>query len=602
MSIFDTDPAILSLDPSKVYQIISLLPEEMVRYELETQGIRCAKGLATCRSQLSKRIKDRLYKRNSQPVAIGIKEDIGFCMKHLDRWREELESSENSPISVNHCINRMKFLTRRVEDIDTDNADADVLSLYYSLKSQVALFDNYLKVLEQIQPIEVPRTSFDSKDIRDIENWTLHSTSYQLPSNSLSNFQPLQRNETARTTDFWSSFPTPENANRASLNASLDFMNDSVMRNKSRFDKPLSKANSTAKATNPIPLSNETVTLSHSPYKNKVKIWEWHLKFLGEPNTLPVFEFIRRVHELAKARGANKTDLFNGAVDLFAGSGLRWLRAGLKKKSFVNWDELEAQLLIEFEAYDYGENLLDYIKGRMQKPNERIVIYFATMEDLFMKLGSFVSDHLQINIIRNNLRPEFIRGLGCIQVHSLGELKSLCQSLENDFRRLANRNNNSNSKGPDPNAKSVRFSEKVLMLEQCPYESDYSRYEGNNDWENRYSSSRPYRNRSPSPSRDKLEAEFIDRRILELSERKESNLPNFTVPPPEVALSYTPVDNTNLLYQNDAPFQNNNQNRYFAPQRSNVGSNPTPLNYPSGNEQGRFNGTSSTPLVIRRPM
>jgi len=326
------------------------------------------------------------------------------------------------------------------------------------------------------------------------------------------------------------------------------------------------------------------VASSQVPFitKPKVKIWEWNLKFVGEPNSIPVFEFLQKVKELAKSRGASKSDLFEGSTDLFAGSALKWLRTGLEKKAFRNWDELQGQLLADFEAHDYGESLLDYIKNRLQRNNEKIVIYFANMEDLFLKLGGHVTEHLKMEIIRKNLRAEFIRGLGCTQVSSLNELKSLCQSLESDFKRIATRNDcrrESLNKG-------VRYSNNVQILEEYPYESDYNHYEGDNNWEYQDESYR-YRRK---------ESAFIDKKIEELAVRIDPKLPNFSVPPPEF-IRHPQANSMPHILSNEKPPQYTSV-QYYSPQKN----DPECTYYKTGNDSGRFSGTSSTPLVARRPI
>lgn len=94
-----------------------------------------------------------------------------------------------------------------------------------------------------------------------------------------------------------------------------------------------------------------------------------------------------------------------------------------------------AQLIIDFETLDYGDNLLEYIKGRIQKPSERIVIYFAVMEDLFLKLNREVQESLKVSIIRRNLRPEYLRGLGYARCESVRDLKTRCKLIEADLLR-----------------------------------------------------------------------------------------------------------------------------------------------------------------------
>lgn len=49
------------------------------------------------------------------------------------------------------------------------------------------------------------------------------------------------------------------------------------------------------------------------------------------------------------------------------------------------------------------------------------------------------SELVKIKIIRRNLRPEFIRGLGINEFQSVEQLKHHCKLLESDFRRIQSR-------------------------------------------------------------------------------------------------------------------------------------------------------------------
>lgn len=316
-------------------------------------------------------------------------------------------------------------------------------------------------------------------------------------------------------------------------------------------------------------------------------------------------EFLRRVRELALARGANKQDLFNSACDLFAGSALKWFRAGLANRSFLNWDEVEAQLMIDYESYDYGDNLLEYIKGRIQKPSERIVTYFAIMEDLFLKLNRPVLDDIKANIIRRNLRPEFIKSLGFTRTDSIHELKQHCRLIENDLHRLSTRESSREYQNRNRN---VRFSDQIdslysssKSLNHFEEESEPSRMttgthfssgpsKGYQGQANTGNPSAPSRSLSPNGRN----AEFIDQRMKELSVGQGSNLHHFNVPPPPAAHS-SPRGGTDQV----------RPKQYFAPHRSLHSLESEYENNEettSGNDHERLTlRTSVAPLLVRRP-
>lgn len=312
---------------------------------------------------------------------------------------------------------------------------------------------------------------------------------------------------------------------------------------------------------------------------------------MGEPNTLPVVEFVRRVKELARARGASEADLYEGASDFFDESALMWYRAGMANGSFRDWEGLERELLKDFRAYDYGDNLYDFIRNRLQKPMERIVTFFANMEDLFLKLNQPLSDMVKVEMIRRNLRPEILRSLGVNTYASINDLKAHCKVIEADLKRIQDRTLTQVLQEPHALPKSVKFTDQIRVMDSCGMSvADYNSREENNkgrDSSNRISassSSSSYSNASQAvDSYREMEPDQWNESVRQLSVRNETHLPRYDVPPPSFPQQQS----------------SSSQNRtYYAPergQRANYDDNV------SGNERGRSNWTNQAPHVLRRP-
>lgn len=260
----------------------------------------------------------------------------------------------------------------------------------------------------------------------------------------------------------------------------------------------------------PVPQSSSTVkrfpSFAHSPRTSasqnghkKIAIWKWNVTFSGEPHSTPVIEFLRQVHDKSASRGASKIELFDSACAFFTGVALKWFRAGSSNQLFSTWDELSTQLLSDFESYDYCENLLEYIKSRLQGPYERIVSYFASMEDLFIKLNQPIPEEQKVRIIRRNLRPEFLKALSLTNIQTILELRNYCKILEADFRRAYSRKLNSQPKEPEPFPKHVKFPTTThldsMNFPGSFYEKDNSFYELNESDE-RFSRSHWFEERS----------------------------------------------------------------------------------------------------------
>lgn len=159
-----------------------------------------------------------------------------------------------------------------------------------------------------------------------------------------------------------------------------------------------------------------------------VPVAKWDIKFTGEKKSLSLNAFLERVDELCVARYVSREELFDSAIDLFAGRALVWYRA--TRKSVSDWNELVSQLREEFQPHDYDTKLFDEIKRRTQGPEETIGIYLAIMSSLFGRLSTPISEEIKLKILMRNISPFYQTQLGLTEVKSIEELRSLCRRLE----------------------------------------------------------------------------------------------------------------------------------------------------------------------------
>lgn len=159
-----------------------------------------------------------------------------------------------------------------------------------------------------------------------------------------------------------------------------------------------------------------------------VPVAKWDIKFTGEKKSLSLNAFLERVDELCVARYVSREELFDSAIDLFAGRALVWYRA--VRKSVTNWNELVLQLREEFQPHDYDTKLFDEIKRRTQGPEETIGIYLAVMSSLFGRLCTPISEKIKLKILMGNISPFYQTQLGLTDVKSIDELRTLCRRLE----------------------------------------------------------------------------------------------------------------------------------------------------------------------------
>lgn len=175
---------------------------------------------------------------------------------------------------------------------------------------------------------------------------------------------------------------------------------------------------------NSTPIQAEASFPCHlNSYKGRVE--KWNLKFTGDNKQLSIHHFLERASELRLARGISEQELFESAIDLFAGKALTWYRAN--RNRFHNWKTLTDLLCKHFEPPDYRPRLFREILDRTQDASESIVDYLANMNGLFQRYGN-MSEDVQLDIISRNLSPFYITQLPV--VNSLAELETECLKLE----------------------------------------------------------------------------------------------------------------------------------------------------------------------------
>lgn len=107
-------------------------------------------------------------------------------------------------------------------------------------------------------------------------------------------------------------------------------------------------------------------------------ICRWNLRYDGIAS---VNDFLDRIEELRRSRGVSKTQLLRSAAELFSKDALLWFRTN----QFSSWDDLVRKLRDSFQPYDYG--IWEELRRRTQGAQERVIIFIASMEQLFNRLS-----------------------------------------------------------------------------------------------------------------------------------------------------------------------------------------------------------------------
>lgn len=157
-----------------------------------------------------------------------------------------------------------------------------------------------------------------------------------------------------------------------------------------------------------------------------VPVYQWGIKF---NNTGPsIASFLERVEELRRARGVSHQELYESAVDLFAGSVLVWYRSVASRIN--SWHQLTKELREVFQPADYDLRLHQEIFNRTQGDQEPVDLYIAAVEGLFSRLSISVPESTRLAQIYNNLHPQLKDRLALSDIQTLDQLRSLGRRAE----------------------------------------------------------------------------------------------------------------------------------------------------------------------------
>lgn len=171
-------------------------------------------------------------------------------------------------------------------------------------------------------------------------------------------------------------------------------------------------------------LSNLRPVILRENTERFVNVSSWNLHFNGESGS--VLEFLQRVEEFRLSRSVSKDQLFRAVPELLRGTALNWFRS----ENIQNWDELVEKLKAYFLPYDYEFSLNEEIRKRSQGPQEKVIVYIASMQNLFNRLTNKPSEKTRVALIRRNLLPYVQNALALQTIDTVEQLTRFCRSVE----------------------------------------------------------------------------------------------------------------------------------------------------------------------------
>lgn len=163
-----------------------------------------------------------------------------------------------------------------------------------------------------------------------------------------------------------------------------------------------------------------------------VPVHKWGIKkFTGEGSLMA---FLEKIETLRISRNCTTEELFSSAGDLFELQAWTWWHNNHIKNRFSNWDDLVEKLKGTFLRHNYDKNLLDEIKCRKQDPKESVSVFISSIEGLFYRLNTVPREKDIVDIIRENVLPDYVRALALHDIETISDLTNLCKKLENSIQ------------------------------------------------------------------------------------------------------------------------------------------------------------------------
>ncbi|KAJ6642700.1 histone H3 [Pseudolycoriella hygida] len=106
--------SIILPEPGQASRLIGYLPDEMIKYELESQGVRCLGNYLQRRKQLVDLIEQKKYQIRKQPVNLEHRENLHICSEYLRKWEMEFDPEFMGPSSLERYETRIQFLNARI--------------------------------------------------------------------------------------------------------------------------------------------------------------------------------------------------------------------------------------------------------------------------------------------------------------------------------------------------------------------------------------------------------------------------------------------------------------------------------------------------------
>jgi len=154
---------------------------------------------------------------------------------------------------------------------------------------------------------------------------------------------------------------------------------------------------------------------------NQIRKWGCH--FDGRDPAA----FLERLRELRDGYGISGPQMLKGLPEMLKGDTLLWYRN--HREDWRTWHDFERAFHLQFFPRRYAATLRREIMGRHQTSGEEFTRYSTVMMTLMRRAGGFSREE-QLDLIYENMHPEYKAYVRVDDVRSIAELQSRAKEFE----------------------------------------------------------------------------------------------------------------------------------------------------------------------------
>lgn len=168
-------------------------------------------------------------------------------------------------------------------------------------------------------------------------------------------------------------------------------------------------------------VTNPEAPSSDAKVINQIRKWGCH--FDGRDPAA----FLERLRELRDGYGVSGPQMLKGLPEMLKSETLLWYRN--HREDWRTWGDFERAFHLQFFPRRYTASLRREIMGRHQAGGEEFTRYSTVMMTLMRRAGGFSREE-QLELIYDNMHPEYKTYVRVDEVHSIAELQLRAKEYE----------------------------------------------------------------------------------------------------------------------------------------------------------------------------